>query len=428
MNLQKIIFNSVILFFIAINCAKADMTIEIVGGAANQIPIAIAPFQADSHKSNPNSISALVEADLKRCGLFKTLDTRGISAIPHSPAEIKFSDWSALQAQVLTIGDVQPLSNNRLHVTFRVFDVLRQTQLMAMEFDISQAQQRATAHKIADLIYEKLIGEPGDFSTKIAYVGKSYYNYVLQVADADGFNAQTIVSSKEPLISPTWSPDGNMIAYVSFEKKKPVIYVQSLLTGERTLLANFKGNNSAPAWSPEGKKIAIVLTYNANSQIYTINTDGSGLKKLSSNYAIETEPAWSPDSNKIYFTSNRGGSPQVYVMSAEGGDAKRVTFDGSYNVSPHVSNDGKRVAFIKQLPEGFRVAVLDLQNNLTTILSNTSQDESPSFSPNGRMVLYATSIRGKGTLAAASVDGKIKQVFNDGGLDIREPTWGPRVN
>ncbi len=408
--------------------ANADLTIEIVGGAANQIPMAVAPFQAQDHVTNPSTISAIVEADLKRCGLFKTLDTRGISAIPHSPADINFSDWTAIQAQALTIGTVETLPGNRLRVTFRLFDVLRQNQLLAMEFSISQAQQRATAHKIADLIYEKLIGEPGDFSTKIAYVAKSVNKYLLQVADADGFAAQTIVSSKEPLISPSWSPDGTKLAYVSFEKKKPVIYVQSLLTGQRSILANFKGNNSAPAWAPDGSKIAIVLTYSANSQLHVINADGSGLQKISANNAIETEPAWSADGKNIYFTSNRGGAPQIYVMPANGGDAKRVTFEGGYNVSPHISSNGKLLTFIKQVPEGFRVAVMDLQSGLSQVLGNHSEDESPSFSPNGRMILYASKIHGKGTLAAVSTDGKIKQVFTDSGVDIREPSWGPRVN
>ncbi len=406
---------------------KADVTIEILGGTANQIPIAVAPFQQQDHQLNPNSISAIIEADLRRSGLFKTLDTRGIASIPHSPAEINFSDWSAIQAQTLTIGSVESLSGNRLRVTFRLFDVLRQSQMLAMEFTVVQSQQRATAHKIADLIYEKLIGEPGDFSTKITYVAKMGDTYSLQVADADGFGAQTIVSSKEPIISPSWSPDGSKLAYVSFEKKKPVIYVQSVLTGRRTTLANFKGNNSAPAWSPDGNSLAIVLTYSSNSQIHIISADGTSLRKLSSNGAIETEPAWSPDGKTIYFTSNRGGAPQIYQMPVNGGEAKRVTFEGGYNVSPHIADNGKLMTFIKQVPAGFRVAVMDLQTGYSQVLGNNAEDESPSFSPNGRMILYATRIRGKGTLAAVSTDGKINQVFTDNAMDIREPSWGPRV-
>jgi TolB protein len=421
-----LIFSAILTFTNAVP-AYADLTLEIIGGGSNQIPIAVAPFQATDHVSDSNSISAVVEADLKRCGLFKTLDTRGLSAIPHTPAEINFSDWATIQAQVLVIGSVENLQGNRMRVTFRVFDVLRQNQLMGMEFAVSQNQGRATAHKIADLIYQQLIGEPGDFSTKIAYVSKTGNQYLLQVADADGFGAQTVVSSKEPLISPSWSPDGNKLAYVSFERKKPVIYVQSLITGRREVLANFKGNNSAPAWSPDGSKLAIVLTYNANSQVHIINADGSGLRKLSDNLAIETEPAWSADGNSIYFTSNRGGVPQIYVMPARGGEAKRVTFDGKYNVSPHISPKGNMLTFIKQVPQGFRVAQLDLQTGLSQVLGSHAEDESPSYSPNGRMILYASRIAGKGTLVAVSNDGKIKQVFSDSSGDIREPSWGPRV-
>lgn len=407
--------------------AQADLSIEITGGGANQIPIAIAPFQNQDHVVNPNSISAVVEADLKRCGLFKTLDSRGLNRIPHSPAEINFSDWSAIQAQALSIGSVETVAGNRLRVTFRLFDVLRQNQLLAMEFDIAQNQQRATAHKIADLIYEKLIGEAGDFSSKIAFITKTAGKYQLQVADADGAGAQTVVSSQEPLISPSWSPDGSKLAYVSFEKKKPIIYVQSLVTGKRTILANFKGNNSAPAWSPDGNQLAIVLTYSANSQVYVINADGSGLRKLSNNTAIDTEPYWSADGANIYFTSNRGGAPQIYVMPANGGDAKRVTFDGKYNVSPRISSKGNMMAMIRQVSEGFRLAQMDLQTGLSQVLGNHSEDESPSFSPNGRMILYATKIGGKGTLAAVSTDGRVRQIFSELAVDIREPAWGPRV-
>jgi TolB protein len=320
------------------------------------------------------------------------------------------------------------MPGGRLKVSFRLLDVLKQNQLLAMEFNIAQAQQRTTAHKIADLIYEKLTGEKGVFATRITYVNKLNGRYQLQVADADGFNPQTVVSSKEPIISPSWSPDGNKLAYVSFEKKKPVIFVQSLVSGQRTVLANFKGNNSAPAWSPDGTKLAIVLTYSANSQIYVINADGSGLQQVSFSSGIDTEPEWSPDGSAIYFTSNRGGGPQIYRMAAAGGEAKRITFEGNYNVSPHVSPDGKLLTYVKQDAKGFRIAVQDLATGQVQTLSETTQDESPSFAPNGRMILYATNIGGKGSLAAVSVDGRVKQKLTDNGGDVREPTWGFAIN
>jgi TolB protein len=409
---------------------RAELTVEVVGGAAQQIPIAIVPFAAPNGNSviQQDNITNVIGADLRMSGLFRVLETRGVATQPHTISEVKYSDWTAIQAQALTIGTVEALPGNRLKVSFRLLDVLKQNQLLAMEFNITQSQQRATAHRIADMIYEKLTGEKGVFATRITYVNKENGRYSLQVADADGFNAQTVVSSKEPLISPSWSPDGTKLAYVSFEKKKPIIFVQSLVSGQRIVLANFKGNNSAPAWSPDGTKLAIVLTYSANSQIYVINADGTGLQQVSFSNGIDTEPEWSPDGSSIYFTSNRGGGPQIYRMPATGGDAKRITFEGSYNVSPHVSTDGKLLTFIKQTPAGFKVAVQDLATGQVQTLSDTTQDESPSFAPNGRMILYATSVGGKGSLAAVSVDGRVKQRLKDSGGDVREPSWGSAMN
>jgi len=419
-----------ILFLLLPIIAKAELTVEVVGGAAQQIPIAIVPFsvQASPTQIAQDNISNVIGADLRLSGLFRVLETRGVTSQPHTLSEVKYSDWASIQAQALTIGTVESLPGNRLKISFRLLDVLKQNQLLAMEFNITPAQQRATAHKIADMIYEKLTGEKGVFATRITYVNKENGRYSLQVADADGFNAQTVVSSKEPLISPSWSPDGTKLAYVSFEKKKPVIFVQSLVSGQRIVLANFKGNNSAPTWSPDGTKLAIVLTYSANSQIYVINADGTGLQQISFSNGIDTEPEWSPDGASIYFTSNRGGGPQIYRMLASGGDAKRVTFEGAYNVSPHLSTDGKLMTFIKQTPAGFKVAVQDLATGQVQTLSDTSQDESPSFAPNGRMILYATSIGGKGSLAAVSVDGRVKQRLKDTGGDVREPSWGSSEN
>jgi TolB protein len=419
-----------ILFLLLPIIAKAELTVEVVGGAAQQIPIAIVPFsvQASPTQIAQDNISTVIGADLRLSGLFRVLETRGVTSQPHTLSEVKYSDWASIQAQALTIGTVESLPGNRLKISFRLLDVLKQNQLLAMEFNITPAQQRATAHRIADMIYEKLTGEKGVFATRITYVNKENGRYSLQVADADGFNAQTVVSSKEPLISPSWSPDGTKLAYVSFEKKKPVIFVQSLVSGQRIVLANFKGNNSAPTWSPDGTKLAIVLTYSANSQIYVINADGTGLQQISFSNGIDTEPEWSPDGASIYFTSNRGGGPQIYRMLASGGDAKRVTFEGAYNVSPHLSTDGKLMTFIKQTPAGFKVAVQDLATGQVQTLSDTSQDESPSFAPNGRMILYATSIGGKGSLAAVSVDGRVKQRLKDTGGDVREPSWGSSQN
>jgi TolB protein len=322
------LFLSLLLLLLPLT-GRSALTIEIVGGAAQQIPIAIVPFSQPATQQalgQQDTIANIIDADLRRSGLFRVLETRGVANQPHDIAEVKYAEWAALQAQALTIGTVESLPGNRLKVSFRLLDVLKQGQLAGLEYNITPAQLRTTAHRIADVIYQKLTGEVGVFATRITYVNKAGNRYSLQVADADGYGPQTVVSSNEPIISPTWAPDGTKLAYVSFEKKKPVIFVQSLVSGQRYVLANFKGNNSAPSWSPDGKRLAIVLTHSANSQIYLINADGTGLQPLTRSGSIDTEPVWSPDGKWIYFTSDRGGSPQIYRVSSTGGDAQRVTF------------------------------------------------------------------------------------------------------
>jgi TolB protein len=413
--------------FLTASIANAALEIEISGGGAQQIPIAILPFGGAANTKE--NISEIIAADLHRSGLFRVLETRGMANLPTNPAQIKYSEWTALQAQAITVGNVESIAGGRLKVSFHLMDALKQTQLAGMDYQIAPSQTRSTAHKIADIIYQKLTGQSGIFASRIAYITKTGKRYSLQVADADGYNPQTVVSSNEPLISPAWSPDGNKLAYVSFEKKKPIIFVQSLTSGSREILANYKGNNSAPAWSPDGSKLAIVLTYGANSQIYTISSNGGNLKQITKSSAIDTEPAFSPDGSMIYFSSDRGGRPQIYKVSADGGSPSRVTFEGAYNVSPHFSPDGKSLAYIRNDGGKFRVAMQDLASGQVQLLSEGAQDESPSFAPNGRVILYATKARGRGALAAVSADGKVRQRLNDAtGGDVREPAWGPLNN
>ncbi|MGZ8984320.1 MAG: Tol-Pal system beta propeller repeat protein TolB [Methylotenera sp.] len=426
MNTLRLIVFSACLAIASI--ANAALEIEISGGGAQQVPIAIVPFGQASSTGSQENISNIIGADLRRSGLFRVLETGGVVSRPTDIAQIKYSEWAALQAQAMAVGNIAALPGNRLKVTFKLADVLKQTQLAGMEYNIAPNQLRATAHKIADVIYQKLTGEAGIFASRIAYINKSKGRYALQVADADGENPQTMLSSNEPIISPAWAPDGSKIAYVSFEKKKPIIYIQSLMTGQRLTLANFKGNNSAPAWSPDGRKLAIVLTYGANSQVYTINADGTGLKQLTKSSAIDTEPTWSPDAKWVYFSSDRGGKPQIYKVSSIGGEAQRVTFEGAYNLSPRFSPDGKSLAMIRNDGGKFRVALQDLSSGQVQLLSEGPQDESPSFAPNGRVILYATRIGGRGALAAVSSDGRVKQRLSESGGDVREPAWGPLLN
>jgi TolB protein len=356
------------------------------------------------------------------------LETAGVASRPTDLAQVKYPEWSVLQAQAITVGNVTTLPGNRLKVTFGLADVLKQSQLVTMEYNIAPNQLRLTAHKIADVIYQKLTGEGPIFASRIAYINKAKGRYSLQIADADGVNPQTVVASNEPIISPAWSPDGTKIAYVSFEKKKPIIFVQSLTTGQRLTLASFKGNNSAPSWSPDGSKLAIVLSHSANSQLYTINADGTGLKQVTKSSAIDTEPSWSPDGKWIYFTSDRGGNPQIYKVSVLGGAAQRVTFQGDHNLSPHFSPDGKFLAVVRKDGGKYSIATQDLASGQTQVLSQGGQDESPSFAPNGRVILYATRAGGRGALAAVSADGRVKQRLSESDGDIREPAWGPLLN
>jgi TolB protein len=404
--------------------SRGALTIEIVGSGATQFPIAVVSFRAE--EGLPQPLSRIVAADLARSGLFRLVDAGGMNPVPHEPAQLNYEQWRARGADAVVIGSASRLPDGRYDVRFRLMDVVRQAQLAGYVYYARADNLRLVAHKIADLIYEKLTGETGVFATRITYVVDRGKRFELQVADADGYNSQTILASNEPIISPAWSPDGLQLAYVSFEQRKPIVYLQSLVTGQRRAVARHWGSNSAPAWSPDGKRLAVVLTKDGGSQIYLVNAaDGGNVARLTYTSAIDTEPNFSPDGRHLLFTSDRSGGPQIYRMPVTGGHAERLTFEGTYNVSPRHSPDGKSFTFIQRSGTQFNVAVQDFATRQVQVLTNGGVDESPTFAPNGKLILYATGTRGRGVLSAVSSDGRIKQRLTADAGDVREPAWGP---
>jgi TolB protein len=407
--------------------AHAQLSIEITGAGAQRIPIAVAPLAGEGALLDGTNatISSIVRADLERSGLFRGLEIPRLVPQPTEASSVSYAEWRSRLADALVLGSVAGRPDGRFEVRFRLYDVVKQTALGGVAFTLAREQVRATAHRIADFVYEKLTGEKGVFSTRIAYVVKRGQRYELQVADADGANEQAMLVSGEPIISPAWSPDGRRLAYVSFQNKKPIVYVQDIEVPKQRIVANFKGSNSAPAWSPDGKRLALVLTRDGNSQIYLVDPDGSNVQRLTRSSGIDTEPFFSPDGQWLYFTSDRGGSPQIYRMPAAGGAAQRITFEGGYNVSPRVSPDGKSLAYITRNGGRFQAALLDLGTQQVQVLTDSDLDESPSFAPNGRQILLATIIAGRGVLTSVSTDGRVKQRLTVSTGDVREPAWGP---
>ena len=374
----------------------------------------------------PQNITPIISNNLARTGLFRIVNTSGLSVLPSEPSEINFTDWSARSAEALVIGGIYTLADGRYEVRFRLFDVAKQNQMASLSYTVSASQLRATAHKISDEIYEKLMGERGIFSTKIAYVLKRGPRFELQVADADGFNPQTVLSSLEPIRSPKWSPDGNKLAYVSFESRKSTVIVQDLATGQRKTIANFRGDNYAPNWSPDGSKLVVSLSKDSVSQIYVISASGGDAVRVTESNGIDTNATFTPDGKDIIFVSDRSGGPQLYRVPASGGTPpQRLTFEGNYNVNPRMSADGKLVAFVNRDGGKLRIATLELATSQINILTEGPLDDSPSFSPNGRTILFESKAGGRGTLGSVSVDGRVKSRLTSQAGDVREPAWGP---
>lgn len=400
---------------------QAQFRVEVTGVGLTQLPIAVSVFRGED--GAPQKIAAIVQADLERSGQFRAVDASGAALDEATRPDV--AAWRKKGADSLVLGSITRLADGRFDVRFRLWDVVRGQDLGAQSYAVTEADLRQAAHRIADFIYEKLTGDKGAFSTRIAYVTKAAQRYQLWVADADGENAQSALASPESIISPAWSPNGNQLAYVSFESRKPVVYTHDVVSGKRRLIANFKGSNSAPAWSPDGRTLAVTLSRDGGSQLYAIDAGGGEPRRLAQSSSIDTEPVYTPDGKSIYFVSDRGGAPQIYKIPVAGGNAERVTFTGSYNISPAISPDGRWLAYISRVSGAFKLHVMELASGAVNAITDTSADESPSFAPNSRLIVYATQQQGREALITTTLDGKLKARLAGQSGDIREPAWGP---
>lgn len=411
------------------------LEINIVGGNASALPITIVPMPYQGSGEAPaTDVSQVVRADLERSGAFRTLPEASIVEKPTRGAEIQYPTWRALKQDYIVVGRVLDGGNGAYRVEYELFDIARQERLLGLAMTGRASAMRDVAHQMADAIYEKITGIRGAFWTRIAYVTQTGLGanarYALMIADSDGFNPQTIVRSAEPLLSPSWSPDGRRLAYVSFERGNSSIYLQDITTGARELVASFRGINGAPAFSPDGRRLALTLSRSGNPEIYVMDLGSKALTQITNQYGIDTEPTWSADGSQLYFTSDRGGRPQIYKASSGGGGATRVTFEGNYNATPTVSYDGKKIAVAQGSGSTYRIAMMDtsLGSPRWTTLSPGSLDESPSFAPNASMILYAAREGGRGVLYAVSADGRVRQRLVLAQGDVREPAWSPYRN
>lgn len=417
-----------ILWIISMN-ANAALTIEIAGGVEGALPVAVVPFDTSKLASKlPVDIAQIVSSDLNRSGILKTMNRADLPANPHYSNQVKYARWKSAGQEFLVVGRVLEKSPGIYNIEFQLLDVLKQKQLLGRSLPTKKRNLRSRAHQISDFIYEKITGTRGAFNTRIAYVRAqkdANRKYVLQVSDTDGFNAQNVLESNEPIMSPSWSPDGKSLAYVSFENERAEIFIQHLATARRSKVAGFRGLNSAPSWSPNGKFLALVLSKDGSPDIYTLNTATKRLKRLTKHRSIDTEPVWNNDGKSIIFTSDRSGSPQLYEIGVDGGKPRRLTFEGRYNTAASLSPDGKYIAMVHGDRGRYKIAYLERETGNLTVLTDSTLDESPSFSPNGKMVLYASTLKDKGFLFAVSIDGRAKHKLSDQAGNIREPVWGP---
>ena len=404
------------------------LTIEITKGADGGIPIAVVPFKWQGQTALPADIGDIVAADLYRSGQFNPLPVDDFLSRPSDNSEVKYKDWRLIKAVNLVVGRVTQMGTDRYAVRFQLFDVFRERQLAAFLWKVTGSDLRKTAHQISDKVYEVLTGRPGAFDSRIAYVtllrtASKGSEYQLMVADVDGYNPKQILRSSYPILSPAWAADGTWLAYVSFEDGRSKIFVQNLNTGARKKLAEFPGINGAPAWSPDGKHMAMTLSRDGNPEIYVMHIASGSLRRLTNHSSIDTEAAWSPDGRHLVFTSDRAGRPHIYRMSAAGGRAERLTFEGKENARASYDRTGKYLTLVTNQGNGDQIGVFSLSKGSLKILTDGRFDESPTFAPNGAMILYAAQRGGSGLLSAVSADGRVRQVLRSESGTVREPAW-----
>ena len=411
--------------------SMAELTIRITQGVGKQTPVAIVPFGVGSGLSKiSENITEIITNDLLRSGRFSVTPVENMLQQPSTGAEIDFDDWSILGVEAVVIGKITEGRNNSYNIQFQLFDIYKREQIVGYRMPANEKTLRRSAHRIADMVFEEQTGIRGVFDTKVAYVrsntSNEKRNYTLVISDSDGENEQIVLESKDPIMSPAWSPDSRMLSYVSFEGNMSTIYVQNLRTGNRRKISELPGINGSPAFSPDGRKLVLTLGgSDGNLDIHVLDIATRNLKRLTYNRSIDTEATWAPNGEEIYFTSDRGGSPQIYKMKLNSDRASRVTFEGSYNARPRLSPDGNKLAMVHQYRGDYRIAIYDIEEKDLLILSSGSQDESPSFAPNSDTLIYATKLSGDGVLETVTADGLVRQRMAPKSGDIREPVWSP---
>lgn len=423
---------TVLVLILACRLARAEFVVEVTKGQTEAIPIAVVPFASAEVTAASFDVAQLVSDDLARSGRFRTMDRKDMIDQPHTGAKIGFDDWRRLNNDYMVVGTMQADGTDRYSITYELYNVLTRQRLLGFQVSSNRAGLRSAGHQIADAVFEKILGIRGAFSTRIAYVSVLGHlpdkTFQLIVADADGANPRVVMQSREPLMSPSWSPDGSSLAYVSFEQRLPTVYVQTLKTGDRRVISAHAGVNQAPAWSPDGKKLALVLsTRDGNLDIYILDLTSQQLTRITDDPGIDTEPEWSKDGQSIYFTSDRAGGPQIYKVGVRPGDKpRRLTFQGSYNARPRISPDESQLAFVTQENGDYRIATMDLRGRGDVqVLTKGHFDVSPSYAPNGAVLIYASRDKGRGVLALVSADGRVQQRLISSEGELQEPAWAP---